>query len=119
MKHVEIAKNLFEWNARNLVAVAHLKKSDVADYFADSFIVIANGKRYEANYDNYFEFLNQFRSTVRKISYKLGDFIVDRANVVIPLKARIIRTNDMTENFEAILILRFDENNKITLWHEV
>lgn len=119
MKHVEIAKNLFEWNARNLVSNAHLKKSDIADYFADSFLVIANGKHYEASYDNYFEFLNQFRSTIRKISYKFGDFIVDRMNVVIPLKVQIIRTNDTEENFEAILILRFDGNNKIVLWHEV
>lgn len=119
MNHLEIAKNLLEWNTRNLVSSAHLKKADIADYFANSFIVIANGKRYEANLDNYFDFLNQFRSTIRKISYKLGDFIVDKTNVVIPLAAHIVRTDDTIENFEAILILRFDKNNKIILWHEV
>ncbi len=119
MKHIEIAKRLFEWNARNLVCDANLKKSDIAHYFADLFLVIANGKSYDANLDNYFEFLNQFRSTIRTISYVFGDFVVDKVNVVIPLKARIVRTNDSTENFEAILILKFDENDKIILWHEV
>ncbi|MCP5510014.1 MAG: hypothetical protein H7A39_06385 [Chlamydiales bacterium] len=119
MKYTQIAKNLFEWNVANLVFTAHLKKSDIADYFADSFLVIANGKQYEANYNNYFEFLNQFRSTIRKISYKFGDFIEDRMHVVIPLKAQIIRTNDTEENFEAILILKFNGHNKIILWHEV
>lgn len=67
MKHIELAKSLFEWNARNLVATADLKKSDIADYFADSFLVIANSKQYDANYDNYFEFLNQFRLTIRRL----------------------------------------------------
>ena len=119
MKHVEIAKSLFEWNARNLVASACLKKSDIGAYFADSFLVIANGKQYEANYDNDFEFLNQFRSTIGKISYKLGDFIKDEVNVVVPLKAQIIRTDDTEENFEAILILKFNRHHKIVLWHEV
>ena len=87
--------------------------------FLIPFLVIANGKRYEANYDNYFDFLNQFRSTIHTISYKLGDFITDKTNVVIPLAAQIVRTNNAIENFEAILILKFDENCKIILWHEV
>lgn len=119
MNYIEIAKNLFEWNSKNLVSTAHLEKSDIAKYFSDEFLVIANGRRYEANYDNYFEFLNQFRLTIHKISYKLGDFILDKVNIVIPLRARIIRTNDEIENFEAILILKFDESKKITLWHEI
>lgn len=58
MKHIEIAKNLFEWNARNLVSTTHLKKSEIGNYFSESFLVKANGKTYPANYDNYFEFLN-------------------------------------------------------------
>lgn len=119
MKHIEIAKKLLQWNTKNLVNDAELKKSEIGDYFADTFQVSANGRIYEANYDNYFEFLNQFRATIRSITYDFHDFITDNSNVVIPLTAHIIRLDDSQENFEAILILKFNQNAKIILWHEV
>jgi len=119
MQHIEVAKKLFEWNIKNLVHDAHLKKSEISNYFADFFLVKANGKTHHANYDNYFEFLNVFRSTIRAITYEFDEFIIDQLNVVIPMKARIIRLNSSIENFEAILILKFNENKKIVLWHEL
>jgi hypothetical protein len=119
MQHVEIAEKLLRWNTKNLVAQAALKKSEIGNFFAEIFQVKANGRNYDANYDNYFEFLNQFRSTIRSIDYDLQDFIVDKTNVVIPLTAHIIRVDGRAEDFEAILILQFNKNNKIVLWHEV
>ncbi len=119
MKHVEVAKRLFQWNSKNLVSHAVLKKSEIGIYFADRFQVKANGKIYEANPDNYFDFLNHFRSSVESINYDLHDFITDAQNVVIPLTAHIVRVDGSSENFEAILILKFDQNNKIILWNEV
>jgi hypothetical protein len=119
MKHIEIAKRLLLWNTKNLVNSSALNKSEIGIYFADRFQVNANGRNYEANHDNYFDFLNQFRSTIRSINYDLYDFIVDEQHVVIPMKAHIIRIEGHLENFEAILILKFDQNNKIVLWHEV
>lgn len=119
MKNIEIARELFRWNAKNLVRSAHLKKSDLQQCFADSFLVIANGKTYEANHDNYLEFLNRFRSTIQTIQYDLGDFIADQVSVALPLKAKIVRSDDSVEHFEAILILKFNDRNRIILWHEV
>jgi hypothetical protein len=109
MKLATIARNLFQWNAKNLVHDAHLKKSEIGQYFADSFVVRANCRTYDANHDNYFEFLNGFRSTIRAISYEFDDFITENLHIVIPMKAHIMRIDESTENFEAILILQFNQ----------
>jgi hypothetical protein len=119
MEYTPVVRKLFEWNAKNLVHQAPLKKAEIGDYFADQFLVIANGKRYEANHDNYFEFLNEFRSTISKISYEFDAMIADGPRVAIPLKAHIVRIDALVENFEAILILTFNPHGKIILWHEV
>jgi hypothetical protein len=119
MNHVEIAKKLFDWNQSNLTHSAKLKKSEIADYFAGSFQVKANGRNYSADHDSYFDFLNQFRSTIRSISYELQDFITDPSHVIIPLTAHIIRIDGTKEKFEAILILKFNQYDRIVLWQEV
>ncbi len=119
MQHVETAQKLLQWNAKNLVASADLKKSEIGHYFADTFLVLANGRRHEANQENYFDFLNAFRASIRTIRYELGDFVTDRMSVVIPMKAHIVRTDGSIENFEAILILKFNRDGKIVLWQEL
>ena len=119
MQNVEIAKKLFLWNSKNLVKNADLKKSEIGDYFANFFQVKANGRSYEANHDNYLDFLNQFRSTIHSINYTLHDMILDKDHVVIPMTAHIVRLEGSLEDFEAILILTFNQAHKIVLWHEV
>ena len=115
----EITKKLFRWNTKNLVHEARLKKSEISNYFAESFLVKANGKAYRADHDKYFKFLNDFRSTIRSINYEFDEFITSELSVVIPMKAQIIRLDNSEENFEAILVLKFNQNNKIVLWHEL
>ena len=119
MHLIELAKKYLQWNEKNLVANAQLKRADLSNYFAETFQVIANGRKNAANYDNYFDFLNQFRSTIQSITYDYHDFIADAANVVIPLTAHIVRVDDAIDKFEAILILKFNQAGKIILWHEV
>jgi predicted ester cyclase len=119
MKNVEVAKKLFAWNQKNLIASAEINKAELSHYFANSFQVQANGRHYDANYDNYLEFLNQFRATIQSIHYEFEDPIVDGNQVVMPLSAQVTRTNDTIDNFVAMLLLRFDQAHKITLWHEV
>lgn len=119
MQHIDAAKKLIEWLKKNTIHEADLKKSDIAEVYAPNFKVRANGRNYDANYDNYFDFLNQFRSTIRSIDYDLHYFISDSDHVVIPLTAHILRTNGEKEDFEAILILKFNQQNKVVLWHEV
>lgn len=118
-KYTDKARDLFDWNRQNLVSNSYLKKEEIAGFFAAKFSVEANGRTYEANYDNYLDFLNQFKINIRSISYNLRDFIESNNAVVITLSASIIRTNGLEEHFEAILILKFDAHGKIILWHEV
>lgn len=115
MKIVEVAKSLFVWNSKNLVKSADLKKVEIGKYFAEHFLVKANGRNYEANHENYFVFLNQFRETIQSISYRFEDFVVEGLSVVIPMTAHIVRLDGTSEYFEAILLLKY----KIILWHEV
>lgn len=113
------AKNLLQWNSKNLVSNSELKKSELSRFFAEKFQVFANGFKHHANYDNYYDFLNVFRAEIKTIDYILQDFIVDEFHVVIPLTANIQRINNCKQIFDAILILKFNEAGKIILWHEV
>lgn len=117
--YAEKARDLFEWNKRNLVSKSRLKKEEIARFFAEKFRVEANGRVYEVNYNNYLDFLNQFKSNIHSITYDLKYFVESNNVIVVPLSANIIRTNGLEECFEAILILKFDTHGKIVLWHEV
>ena len=117
--NVEMAKKLLQWNSKNLVSHADLKKSDLSHFFALSFQVKANGSSFEANHDNYYDFLNTFRSQIKTIDYVLQDFIVDESHVVIPLTANIQTSDNRQQTFDAILILKFNKESKIILWQEV
>ena len=89
MKNIEIAKKLFSWNSKNLVANATLNKSELTEFFAPSFQVNANGRSYPANYDNYFEFLNHFRSSIKSIDYAFHDFIINKNLLIIKIFLKI------------------------------
>ncbi|MCH9609198.1 MAG: hypothetical protein S4CHLAM45_04200 [Chlamydiales bacterium] len=116
---IGVTKRLLDWNRKNLVASADLKREDLSNLFASKFLVKANGRSYDANYDNYFEFLNAFRADISSISYELQEFIAQKNKVVTPMQAKIVRTNGKIELIEAILILGFDKQQKITLWQEI
>lgn len=117
--NLKTAKALLKWNSKNLVSSADLKKFEINQFFATDFVVDANGIRHQANFDNYFQFLNKFRQNIKTIDYEMEDFIVDRHHVVIPLKAHIQLNNKTRQVFDAILILKFNKEHKIVLWREV
>lgn len=113
------AKKLLEWNKEHLVHASDIQIADIAKLFAPEFVVKANGRIHPANYDNYLEFLKGFKATIKSIDYTVHDYLVSERHVTMPLTAHIIRTDGTQQNYEAILILGFDEHDKITLWHEV
>lgn len=119
MTKSKAAKALLEWNGRFLTAHSDLSKEKIAEVFADTFTVIANGRTYQADYDNYLEFLNGFRATIKSIDYECDSFITHENLVVIPMTAHIVRTNESHDKFTAILILEFNAANKVILWKEV
>lgn len=119
MTQEALAKNLLAWNKKYLTAESNLKKENIAELFATNFTVIANERKYAANHDNYFEFLNTFRATIKSIDYAYENIITNDECAIIPMTAHIVRCDNSEETFIAILILKFDDQEKIILWQEV
>jgi len=119
MNLTDKAKNLLDWNSKNLLHNTEITNEKIAALFAENFVVIANGRTHQANYDNYREFLYQFKASIKSISYEVHDYIEAETAVTVPMTATIVRTSEDIEKFEAILILKFDEKGKIILWHEI
>lgn len=117
--NLQVAKQLLEWNKLNLVSGVEIDKRDLADLFADNFTVIANGRTHDANLNNYVEFLNQFKATIKSIDYDIYEFHQAHDAIIMPMTAHITRLSGVVQHYEAILILKYDGEGKIKLWHEV
>ncbi len=113
------ALNLLDWNRRHLTLASELTEELIAQKFAPTFEVRANGRVYQANHANYKDFLDGFRRTVKSIDYKLHELIVDSESAVIAMTASIVRPDEAIEQFEAMLLLRFGHDGLVKLWHEV
>lgn len=116
---VDRAKRLLEWNKEKLTIHSNLKIGDIAELFAPEFVVMANGRKYDANHQTYFEFLNKFRSEIAEINYDVQEYIQDGATIVMPLKATVKRPNGQEDLFDAIMLIKFDPSGKIVHWQEV
>jgi hypothetical protein len=119
MNKTQLVKNLLDWNRQNLLFNSGLTKNKIAEIFADSFQVKANGRHYGANHDNYFEFLNQMRSTIKSIQYDCHEFIDADTKIIVPMTVTIAHVDNRNDIFEAMLIVQFNENEKVILWEEV
>lgn len=119
MNYEEAAHRLLDWNRKHLTSSADLTKEMIAEVFASKFTVKANERIYSANYDNYLEFLNTFRSTIKTIDYDIDDCLVSDNNVVFAMCAHVLRIDGEQDNFVAMLRLQFDDDCKINLWQEV
>ncbi|MFN3235326.1 MAG: hypothetical protein ACE365_07975 [Gammaproteobacteria bacterium] len=119
MSLIKIAKKLLDWNSENLIHDSVITNEKIATLFAENFSVKANGRTYQANYDNYREFLYQFKANISSIAYDVDKYIEAKPFVTIPMRARVARTDGSVDMFEAILILEFDDQDKIILWQEV
>lgn len=113
------AQKLLAWNQEKLTHDSTLKESDLSELFAETFVVKANERTYDANYENYFEFLETFRVTIQNIQYDVQEFIESHNTVVIPLQAHVTRLNGHVDLFFAIMLLKYDAFGKIIHWQEV
>lgn len=113
------AKRLLEWNKEKLTSQSDLKIEDLEELFAPEFVVIANGRNYEANYQNYYAFLNTFRSTIATIDYHVQEYFTTDSTVIMPLKAIIKRVQGKEDVFHAILMIKLNDFGKIIHWQEV
>lgn len=110
---------LLRWNKEKLTSSSQLSIDDLHELFAPEFVVLVNGRRYNANYQNYYEFLNQFRSNIKMIDYQVQEYINEGATVVVPLQATVKRLPGNEDIFDAIMIIKFDNAGKIVHWQEV
>ena len=118
-KTAQLALDLLDWNRRHLTHASELTEELIAQRFASSFEVRANGRTYQANHANYKDFLNGFRQSIVSINYKVHKLVVDAESAVIAMNANVTRSNGPVEQFEAMLLLSFDQSGLVKLWHEV
>lgn len=108
-----------EWNKEKLTSQSKLTIKDIEELFAPEFIVMANGRKYDANYESYYEFLNKFRSNIASIDYTVQEYITMESTVVMPLTAKVKRTEGKDDLFDAIMLIKFNDAGKIIHWQEV
>jgi predicted ATPase len=116
---IDRGKQLLAWNKEKLTCKSDLTIDDLKDLFASEFIVIANGRKYFANYESYYDFLNKFRFDIDSIDYQVQEYLNAGSAVIMPLTATVLRTLGKKEVFDAILLIKFDELGKIIHWQEV
>ncbi|MFK7824155.1 MAG: AAA family ATPase [Oligoflexales bacterium] len=112
-------KKLLKWNQQKLTHQAELKKSDLKELFSQKFTVKANERTYDADYENYYAFLNQFRSTIKSIEYDVQEYIVSGLSITLPLTAKVTRLSGSVDMFSAIMLVKYSPEGKIVHWQEV
>lgn len=115
----ELALGFLEWNRRHLTAKAALTEAAAAERFARRFEVRANGRIYPADQPTYKAFLDGFRANIESIDYQVHNAVEERSSAVLAMSASIQRIDGTRECFEAMLLIPFDAEGRVTLWHEV
>lgn len=119
MNKIELAKQLLSWKHKRLNKQSNINKDEIALFFSDQFIVIANNRRYETNHDSYLDFLNQFKSNINRLTHHVDEYLCAENTVIMPMKAVIEYDNDKITHYEAVMLLKYNEDNKIIQWREV
>lgn len=116
---IKQGKRLLAWNKEKLTHRYPLSLNDLKNLFAPEFVVIANGRRYLANYQIYLEFLNKFREDIETIDYEVQEYLNVGSTVVMPLTATVRRLEGGEDLFDAIMLVKFNDSGKIIHWQEV
>lgn len=114
-----LAQDLLAWNRKHLISEGELTLEMVAEYFHSELVVCANGRRYETDLEGYLLFLNRFRQSIAAIHYNVTHEISQATRTVLCMCATVDRIDGSQDQFEAMLLLEFNDQQKITLWHEV
>ena len=117
--YISKGKRLLEWNKEKLTSMSNLSVDDIKELFAPEFVVMANGRKYDANYQNYYEFLNKFRADIATIDYEVQEYLSMGSTVIMPLKATVNRLQGKLDIFDAIMLIKFNDLGKIVHWEEV
>ena len=117
--YLQLAHAVLDWNRRHLNRDATLSEALIGECFAAAFIVEPNGRRYEATPANYLVFLNGMKAGMEGIDYEVDHALVDGASVAFSMRAKIAHHDGRREVFRAMLLMHFNDADKVTLWHEV
>ncbi len=117
--YISKAKSLLEWNKEHLTNQSSLNVDDIVELFAPEFLIVANGRKYNANYQSYYEFLNKFRADIDTIDYDVQEYLSTQNTIVMPLRATVKRSVGTMEVFEAIMLIKYNNFGKIIHWQEV
>ncbi|TYK68301.1 nuclear transport factor 2 family protein [Comamonas sp. Z3] len=118
-RNLELAHAVLDWNQRHLNRHTTLSREQVAECFAEQFVVEPNGRHYAADLESYREFLEGMKQDMQGIRYAIQHATADEDSVVFSMDVCITKTDDSTQHFVAMLLMRFDEHEKVSLWREV
>lgn len=116
---IERAKALLAWKQKKLNSKSEIDKAEIANFFAEKFEVIANDRHYDANYDNYLAFLNEFKQNIEKLTHDVYEYLQAGQTIIMPMRAMILHTSGKKKQYEAAMFLKFDGDDKIIQWREV
>ena len=118
-RNIELAHAVLDWNRKYLRHDSQLTQELVAQCFGANLVVQPNGRHYQANLALYLEFLNGMKTAMAGIEYQVLHTIADEESVVFDMAVQIERLNGERESFVAMLLMRFDASEKVSLWKEV
>ncbi|MGE8288444.1 MAG: nuclear transport factor 2 family protein [Stenotrophomonas sp.] len=113
------ANAVLDWNRRHLNATSVLSEAQVGECFAEHFVVEPNGRHYAASRADYLAFLNGMKAGMAGIDYDVDHALADGDAVTLSMRAHIAYGDGRREHFRAMLLMRFDADGKVVLWHEV
>lgn len=116
---LELAHAVLAWNRKYLHKDSLLSSEALAECFAPQFIVEPNGRRYEANHQNYQAFLEGMKQSMLAIHYDVRQAVAQGNSVMLAMRVQIDRSSEDKEYFHAMLWMQFDALGKVSLWHEV
>lgn len=117
-RNLQLAHAVLAWNQKYLNSNSTLSETLIGECFADEFVVEPNGRRYEANRITYKEFLDGMKSTMTSIQYRVVHAIVDEESVAFSMEVEICKIDNTSENYIAMLLIKFNSFEKVSLWHE-
>lgn len=118
-RNLELAHAVLDWNQRHLNRHTTLSREQVAECFAEQFVVEPNGRHYAADLESYREFLEGMKQDMDGIRYDIRHTTADEDSVVFSMDVCITKADGSAQHFVAMLLMRFDEHEKVSLWREV
>lgn len=96
-----------------------LSEEIIEHYFADPFSMRVNGDFYEAvSLDAHLSNMIMYQRNIVSIKHKLIEGYYRETSSVSVLSLKVIRDN-MTTFADMMLRLRFNDEGKVTLWHQL